>query len=466
MSNAKSKGRAAVGGTFEHPAAAGPGATELGAAPVAAEGQGMDGADGNLDRTLREAVAIGWDDQVGFLADLVRVPSVRGAEGPAQDLMADAMRARGLEVDDWSLDPDALRGVPGAAPLERDGPVRTVVGTHRPGATRGRSLILQGHCDVVPPGPLEMWTHPPFEPVIEDGWMHGRGAGDMKAGTVAALFALDAIRAAGLQPAARVHLQSVVEEESTGMGALATLQRGHRADCALIPEPTDHRMTRAQVGVIWFRLRVRGRPTHVATAGEGSNAILAAFDVLRGLREMEAEWNARAEAHPHYAGVPHPLNFNPGRIAGGDWASSVPAWCDVECRMGLLPGVEVAEAQREVEARVAEVAAGHPFLRDAPPAVEWSGFLAEGWTLEGAGPQEAAFAEAHRAVLGEAPEDRIMTALTDTRFYGRHRIPALCWGPRAEAIHGFDERVELASVRACTEVIALFVARWCGLEPL
>ena len=421
--------------------------------------------DGDLRRRLSEGVDAVWDRQLRFLADLVRVPSVRGCEGPAQDLMADAMRLRGMEVDDWRLDAAELRGVPGCAPLDRDTfRVRTVVGTHRPGATRGRSLILQGHCDVVPPGPLEMWAHPPFEPVIRDGWMHGRGAGDMKAGTSAALFALDAIAAAGFEPAARVHLQSVIEEESTGMGALATLQRGYRADCALIPEPTDHRLTRAQVGVVWFRLRVRGRPTHVATAGEGSNAILAAGDVLRGLQAMEAEWNARAAEHPIYADVPHPLNFNPGRIEGGDWASSVPAWCDVECRMGLLPGTGVAEAQAEIEDRVAEIAAGHPFLRDAPPEVVWNGFLAEGWTLEGAGREEEAFAWAHRAALGEPPEDRIMTALTDTRFYGRYGIPALCWGPRAEAIHGFDERVELASLRTCTEVIALFVARWCGLD--
>ena len=439
----------------------------------------MDGStlDEDTARRLRGAVEEGWEDQFAFLADLVRVPSVRGAEGPAQDLMADAMRARGLEVDDWRLDPAELRGLAGCAPLEGDlSRARTVVGTHRPGAERGRSLILQGHCDVVPPGPLEMWTHPPFEPAVRDGWMHGRGAGDMKGGTVAALFALDAIRAAGfepaarvhlqsvIEPAARVHLQSVIEEESTGMGALSTLARGYRADCALIPEPTDHRLTRAQVGVLWFRLRVRGRPTHVATAGEGSNAILAAGDVLRGLQAMEAEWNARAEAHPLYSGVPHPLNFNPGRIVGGDWASSVPAWCDVDCRIGIVPGIEVADAQGEVEARVAAIAADHPVLRDAPPEVVWNGFLAEGWVLEGAGAEEAAFAEAHRIVLGAPPEDRIMTALTDTRFYGRHGIPTLCWGPHAEAVHGFDERVELASLRACTQVIALFVARWCGLE--
>ena len=88
---------------------------------------------------------------------------------------------------------------------------RSVVGTFRPTSFRGRSLILQGHIDVVPTGPLGMWKYSPFKPIIKGDWMYGRGAGDMKAGTVAALFALDAIKNAGFEPAARVHFQSVIE---------------------------------------------------------------------------------------------------------------------------------------------------------------------------------------------------------------------------------------------------------------
>ena len=99
--------------------------------------------------------------------------------------------------------------------------------------------------------------------------MYGRGACDMKSGTIGALYALDAIKAAGLRPTARIHFQSVIEEESTGVGALSTLQRGYRADACFIPEPTSGRMVRSQVGVIWFRLKVRGHPVHVFEAGSG-----------------------------------------------------------------------------------------------------------------------------------------------------------------------------------------------------
>ena len=147
----------------------------------------------------------------------------------------------------------------------------------------------------------------------------------MKSGTIGALYALDAIKAAGLKPTARIHFQSVIEEESTGVGALSTLQRGYRADACFIPEPTGGRMVRSQVGVIWFRLRVRGIPVHVAHAGSGSNAIMAAYHLVHALQKLEVEWNERAKTDRHFKTLVHPINFNPGIIKGGDWASSVPA---------------------------------------------------------------------------------------------------------------------------------------------
>lgn len=419
---------------------------------------------------IRRAVAENFDAQTRFLADFVRIPSLRFEEGPAQDFIHDALRQRGYEVDDWTIALSDLEALPGFGPIEGDfSRARSVVGTHRPAQEKGRSLILQGHLDVVPAGPLEMWSDPPFDPVIRNGWMYGRGAGDMKSGTVAALFALDAIRRAGFEPAARVHFQSVIEEESTGLGALSTLQRGYRADLALIPEPSDMSLNRAQIGVLWFKLRVRGRPVHVASAGEGSNAIMAAYDVIRALKGLERDWNTRAGQDPVYGDVHHPLNFNAGKIAGGDWASSVPAWCDVDCRMGLLPGWDLARCRAEIEHCVAEAALGHPFLSNSPPEVVWNGFQAEGYVLEGADQAEALLAESLGILRGapvKVPEHK-MTALTDSRFYGLYYgIPSFCFGPHAENIHGFDERVNLQSVQDVTEVLALFIARWCGLNPL
>ncbi|MGB3867048.1 MAG: ArgE/DapE family deacylase [Xanthobacteraceae bacterium] len=424
-------------------------------------------ANDNRQRIL-DAVDAGFEAQLATTRELVAIPSTRGAEGPCQDLIGDLLRARGYEVDDWHINTDDLKDLRGYGPIEHDfSRARTVVGTYRPATTAGKSLILQGHCDVVPAGPLDMWETPPFQPTIKDGRMYGRGACDMKSGTIAALYALDAIKAAGLRPTARIHFQSVIEEESTGVGALSTIQRGYRADCCFIPEPTDGEMIRSQVGVIWFRIRVRGFPVHVFEAGAGANAITAAYHLIQAVEKLEIEWNKRAVNDRHFGSVNHPINFNPGIIKGGDWASSVPAWCDVDCRIAVLPGWSVAECQKEIQACITEAARNHRFLSNNPPQVEWSGFLSEGYELTDSAAPEAAFARAFDAVYGGAVPDRAFTALTDTRFYGLNAgIPSLCFGASGAAMHGFNEYVDLDSLRKSTKATALFVAEWCGVEAV
>jgi acetylornithine deacetylase len=413
-----------------------------------------------------DAVDTGFDRQLATTRDFVAIPSTRGAEGPCQDMIGDLLRERGYEVDDWHIDLDELKDLRGYGPVETDvSRARSVVGTYRPSNHAGKSLILQGHCDVVPAGPLDMWETPPFSPVIKDGRMYGRGACDMKSGTIGALYALDAIKTAGLKPTARIHFQSVIEEESTGAGALSTLQRGYRADACFIPEPTGCKMVRSQVGVIWFRIRVRGFPVHVFEAGSGANAITATYHLIKALEALEADWNERAKRDQHFKTLNHPINFNPGIIKGGDWASSVPAWCDVDCRIAILPGWSVADCQNEILACVTNAARQHRFLSNNPPMVEWSGFLSEGYELKDSAEPEAAFDKAFNAVFGGDVEDLVFTALTDTRFYGlEYNIPGLCFGASGAAMHGFNEYVDLDSLRKSTKATALFIAEWCGVE--
>ena len=191
--------------------------------------------DDKLSRDIIAAVDAGFDEQVKLTADLTAFPSLRGAEATAQDFMAEQYRRRDLKVDRWQIDVDDIKHLPGFSPvsISYDDAWNTV-GTWRPSSPRGRSLILNGHIDVVPEGPHAMWSAPPFEPRIKDGWMYGRGAGDMKAGLIGNLFAFLALRKLGLAPAAEIFFQSVIEEECTGNGALACLQRGYRADAALM----------------------------------------------------------------------------------------------------------------------------------------------------------------------------------------------------------------------------------------
>ena len=423
-----------------------------------------------LDRKTTEAliaaVDAGFERQVELTAELVRFPSTRGNEHTAQNFMADEMRRRGLSVDRFLVDIEQIRHLPGFSPVHVSYEnAWNVVGTKRAAEKKGRSLIMNGHIDVVPAGPLDMWTTPPFEPRVADGWLYGRGAGDMKAGLVASLAVLDALERAGCRPAADIVVQSVVEEECTGNGALACLARGYRADAVLIPEPLQEQLIRAQIGVIWFQVHVRGIPVHVAEAGAGANAIEAAYLIMQRLHELEHEWNGRKDQYPPYGHVDHPINLNVGRIAGGDWASSVPAWCTFDVRVAIFPGQEIAEAKREIEHAIRSASRRNVFLQNNPPEVVYNGFEAEGYILKNAEEPVAVLSRAHEDIFGTRLKEIASTATTDARFFGLYGdMPALVYGPRAELSHGFDERVSLDSLRQVTKAMALFTAEWCGLE--
>jgi len=414
---------------------------------------------------IQNAVDQLFDQQVGLLRDLVRIPSLRGQEAPCQDLMAATMRQMGYEVDQWQLDVADLQHHSGFSPVlyttyER---AYNVVGTHRPRQQQGRSLILQGHVDVVPTGPVEQWTSPPFAPTVRDGWLYGRGAGDMKNGITANLFAVEAIKLAGYQPAAPLYQQSVIEEESTGNGALATILRGYQADAVLITEPHREQLMTAQVGVIWVQVELNVVPIHAGHATSTFNVIEAAFPIMSALRQLEARWNAAKT--PSFADVNYPVKFVVSKIQGGEWTSSAPSRCTFDVRIGIYPEWEVATCQREIAATILEAAAQDPVLAAHPPTIRWHGFLSPGYVLPEQTEVEAALAHAHELVCQGPLLHHKGTALTDSRFYGLYQnTPALVYGAITKNSHSFDEAVNLESLRRVTKVIALFVAAWCGLE--
>jgi len=415
---------------------------------------------------IREAVDRNFDEQIAMTEELVRFPSVRGAEQTAQDFMAGEMRRRGYAVDRWQFDVEDIQHLPGYSPVKgRYGNAINTVGALRAENPKGRSLIMNGHIDVVPVGPLDMWSRPPFEAYHEGDWLYGRGSGDMKAGLVGAVFALEGLKRAGFRPAADVFVQSVIEEECTGNGALACLARGYRADAALIPEPMGERLLRAQLGVMWFQVHVRGYPVHVAYAGTGSNAIEAAFPLMQALHELEERWNAARGGQEHYKDHNHPINLNVGKIAGGDWASSVPAWCTFDVRVAVFPGQSLKQARQEVEDCIRGAAQKNSFLANSPPEVTFHGFQAEGFVLKNDDAPTAVLRKSHERVFGKALGEVASTGTTDARFFGLYAdTPALVYGPSSESVHGFNERVSIESIRQTTQAMALFVAEWCGLE--
>ena len=377
--------------------------------------------------------------------------------------------AVGLEPVRVPVDAARLQAVPGWSPplipyAGRD----NVVAVHRPRAARGRSLLLQGHVDVVPEGAADLWTTPPFAPAIREGRLYGRGAADMKAGLASIVMAFAALRRVGLQPAAEVQFAAVIEEECTGNGALAVLEALPRPDACLIPEPGPGypALYVAEVGVVWAWVTVTGRPAHVRDMQAGVNAIEAAAALIPHFRAYEAVMNRAERRHPAFAAANHPVNVNIGTLEGGEWNSSVPTRARLGVRVGVMPGHSCQSVRAEIAAVVADAAAQDAALRGATLAVSFAGFMADGCVFPEAQAISRAVSAWHQRVTGAALRPYAASGLTDARHYALRGIEATCYGPDGDNIHGIDESVGLDTVHDTTRVLALTMAEWCGLEPV
>lgn len=427
----------------------------------------MTALDPGAKRAILDACASLEAEAAALLGRLVQFDSTLGREGQSLDFVADAFALQGLAVQRVPTDPEALKDHPGFSPplipyAGRD----NVVGLHRPRARKGRSLVLQAHVDVVPPGAVEEWTTPPFQPDVRGGRIYGRGAGDMKAGLVSNMIALKALKRAGLAPAAEVQVQAVIEEECTGNGALATMLAMPKADAVIIPEPGPGyaAIYTAEVGVVWAWVTVTGRPAHVRDMQAGVNAIEAAMAVAARFKDYEAEMNRAERVHAAFHGVNHPVNVNLGTVEGGEWNSSVASKCRIGLRVGVMLGYSAKQAKADIERIVAEAAAD-PALRGAKLALSWGGFMADPCAFDRSSPiaqvAERCFAEVGGGNLRAYPA----TGLTDGRFFELYQgTPVAVFGPDAENIHGIDESVGIASMHAITRTIALTIAQWCGTE--
>jgi acetylornithine deacetylase len=401
---------------------------------------------------------------VDLLCELVAIPSVGGspAEAEVQHLVAKRLTGIGCDVDLWPIDLAAAAAAPDAPGQEVE---RTeawgVVGT-LPGAEGGSpALVVCGHTDVVPPGDPALWNGDPFVPRRAGGAVAGRGACDMKAGVAATLGAVAALRAAGVGLVRPVAVHSVVGEEDGGLGAWATLARGHRGDACVIPEPTAGGIVTATAGALTFRLEVAGRAAHGATRDQGASAVELFEQLHADLRAFEA--GRQAGTDPGRFGTRYPYGLSIGRLEAGDWASSVPDRLVAEGRYGVRIGEPVEEARAAFEARVAGFCAGHPELAARPARVTWTGgSFASGQLPEGSpllGQVRDAVADAGGGVLPE----RALSGGSDLRLYAAAGIPTLHHGPGdLRLAHGPREQVPVEEVATATRALALLLLRSGG----
>ena len=416
------------------------------------------------ERKLIDSVDRLSEKIIDLTEQLVAQPSVLEKETGALEVMEAAWRGLGMSPVRVPVEPDKLSDHPGFAPVPWGYHGRYNLVARRPAdADGGRSALFNGHLDVVSPEPLALWETDPFTPVRRDGWLYGRGAGDMKSGVAAMTYALHAVEGAGFGLAAPVTLEAVIEEECCGNGALACIEAGYDAEAVLIPEPFGPTLYTAQLGVMWFKVALHGRPSHVLAATAGTNAIEKAWPIIGALRRLEAAMNAE-ERPAVYREMAHPINLNIGIFRGGDWPSTVPAAAEFHGRLSFFPGTPYETVCRRIEKAVAAAAREDPWLAGNPPQVSFYGFRSEGHTIGREHPVLATLNDCHRELSGQDAADYVSTCTTDLRaFHSFGRGRGTCYGPVAENIHAANERVEIASIRQTARAYALFLARWCGL---
>ena len=376
------------------------------------------------------------DELIELTRALVRIPSVVRPGDPGA---TEAMVARHVEV--WLTKQGFDLEVQEVAP----GRPNVVAWLGEKGA--GKSLLLEGHTDVVTEGDPVEWTHPPFEADLVGGRIYGRGAADMKSGLAAAMVAAAAIKRSGVALGGRLVVGALVDEEGDMLGAkhLCTTAIGRELDAAIICEPEQNELCLEQRGVVWARVAIRGRMAHGAMPEAGVNPITALGALLQEVPALERRLRRLCRRSPHLRPPTVTPTIARAPVQGVEQPNVIPSSARALLDVRLTPGPDEAAVAREIDA------ACHRAMARCPGStVEWepvNGFrLAT--KVERTEPLARAMvvgvrqATGRRAVFGGVPGSTDGTILRTALG-----IPIVTCGPGNRLIpHQVDEYVEITEL--------------------
>ena len=395
------------------------------------------------------------------LRTLVQVPSITGSEETVADLVARLAADAGAAVERLEPDPAEARRDP-EWPGEEMPRTRLPIVLARLGRPGRRRLLLVGHTDVVPPGDPTTWTMPPWDGVVRDGRLYGRGSCDMKGGVASILAVLRALTSSGIagQFDGEVLAAFVPSEEDGGQGMLAAIRAGVVGDMAVIPEPSGLEIVVAHAGALTFRLVVPGRAAHASKRLEGVSALDKLIVLARALEADEARRNGR-ETNPLMTalGLPYPTII--GKVEGGEWASTVLDRVVAEGRYGVRLGQTWRDAEADLRTAIDEACDADPFLGEHRPSLEITGGRFSSGQVPADHPLPLALADAAATVTGRRPERLGAPYGADMRLLiNEGATPTVIFGPGdARVAHSADEYVALDEVEACAQVLAAWVVR-------
>lgn len=404
-----------------------------------------------------------YHESIKLLQSLIRQPSIQGNEHGVQQLVVEKLKDLKMDVDCWDPDISELKKnsfFVSSRPDYKGSP--NVVGVLK-GTGGGKSIILNGHIDVVPAGDLSQWTDDPFSGLVKDGKVFGRGSTDMKGGNVSMLLAIESIIRCGIQLKGDVIFHSVIEEETGGAGTLAAILRGYKADAALIPEPTNMKLFISQQGSMWFKIFIPGLGAHAGTRYEGVSAVEKAWKVFDAVSLLEKERNEFV-SNPLYRNVPIPFPINIGKLNSGSWPSSVPDLAIMEGRIGVAPGESMESVRQQLTDAVNKVNKTDAWLREHPARVD---FFGPQWV-----PNEVSadhyfvktVVQEFNNVFNKSPLIEASPWGTDAGLLGQvGKIPALVIGPgTTKMAHYPNEYIGIQDLVGCAKLFSRILISWCS----
>lgn len=402
------------------------------------------------------------DELVSLLQELVRQPSVPGAEEGAQRIVARELSGLGANPELDTIDSAHLARLPGLGNLNQMLANRPIVfGTIR-GRGGGPSLILSAHIDVVPVGARSDWEHDPWGGEQVGRRVYGRGAWDDKSGVALILSILRGLYELGIELQGDLTIASVPDEEVGGRGTLKFLSAGKRADAAVYVDGVRESVVNGMMGQSWFRIDVTGVGGGAVGPSQIVNPILLASKIVVALAELEDALNDDAKSA--YGGVVRPIRVNVGAIEGGDWSNSIPSHCILHGQLNFLPDRDLKWAQTRIREAIRHVSEHDSWLREHPPQIEFDGVQSEACANTASPDLIEVITLAHSRIHRQPPQIRQILGFVDTPIYSRYGIPSVCYGPRGGNAHGANEYVDLDSLVACAQVLGDLVLDWCGTD--
>jgi acetylornithine deacetylase len=407
------------------------------------------------------------DKAVKFLQQMVAIPSVTGDEARIQRFLADTMGKMGLLLDQWETNWEELKKHPGYRPVDRGYEGRpNIVATWR-GTGEGRTLLLNGHSDVIPVGNGEGWSDNPWSGAIRDGRLYGRGSADMKSGVASHVMAVSSLMALGLRPQGDVYINVVVDEEISGHGTLDTVIRGYQADGGISGETSDLAIQPACIGRIWFEIEINGKPAGIQRRYQGISGIELGYRITQAVAALEAE-RVAAVKHPLYPRAIDAIPCAIGSFQAGNFPSAFPATCLLKGSIATVPGEDHEGVKQRLVEWIARAAAEDPWMRLHPPKVRFVGYDAQASEIPQDHPIVTTVARNYREVAGRDPEMSGRQGAADTRFLNLYgNTPTVIFGPGSTAVmHSDDEYVAIGDYITAIKVMALSICDWCGVQPI